>query len=429
MKLMDKNLRRVRALTRALLLTALGACTTTSEAPPPALPEPAVEAVIAAPVPVLAPAAASGVARPFEEALTHAANTLLSQTGTSAHSEKQLLVIDPLIDGVSGMQSSATTTMASRIGELVRGHYPQFDLQSFSAANVRRSPKVLLGTFTAVNSEGHTTGTREAYRICLVLADLTSGTVVAKGTAHSSMLGVDHSPTPYFQDSPAWMKEGPTEGYVNTCQTSKPGEPIQPAYLDSILAGTLISAATAAYDAGRYADALDRFTSALALPTGHQLRVFSGLYLANLKLGRQVAANDAFSRIVDYGLAKNRLAVKFLFKPGTAALVADKQASAHYSMWMKAIARRAAQSKSCLEVIGHTSRSGAEPLNQRLSQLRAAYIKKRLEGEAPLAKRITAQGAGSRENLIGTGKDDISDALDRRVVFQVTACGGGAQYY
>ena len=151
--------------------------------------------------------------------------------------------------------------------------------------------------------------------------------------------------------------------------------------------------------------------------------------LANLKLGRQAAANDAFSRIVGYGLAKNRLAVKFLFKPGTTAFVADKQASAHYSMWIKEIARRAAQSKSCLEVIGHTSRSGAEPLNQRLSQLRAEYIKKRLEGEAPLAKRITAQGAGSRDNLVGTGKDDISDAWDRRVVFQVTACGGGTQYY
>ncbi len=428
MKLMAKNVGRVRALIHALLLASLGACTTTSEAPPPALPEVAVEPVVAAPAPALAPATDSGVVRPFEVALTDAANRLFSQIRTSANSEKQLLVIDPLIDGVSGIQSRATTTIASRIGELVRGRYPQFDLQPFSAANVRRSPKVLVGTFTAVNSDGHTTGTREAYRICLVLADLMSGTVVAKATAHSSMLGVDHSPIPYFQDSPAWMNEGPTESYVNTCQTSKPGEPIQPGYLDSILAGTLISDATAAYDAGRYADALDRFNSALELPTGHQLRVFNGLYLANLKLGRQAAANDAFGRIVGYGLAKNRLAVKFLFKPGTSAFVADKQASAHYSMWMKEIARRAAQNKSCLEIIGHTSRSGAEPLNQRLSRSRAEYIKKRLEGEAPLAKRITVQGAGSRENLIGTGKDDISDALDRRVVFQVTACGG-AQYY
>jgi len=312
----------------------------------------------------------------------------------------------------------------------VRDRYPQFDLQPFSAASVRRSPKVLVGTFTPVNSEGQTSGMREAYRICLVLADMKSGTVVAKGSARAQMPGVDHSPTLYFQDSPAWLNERSTEGYINTCQTSKPGDAIQPAYFDSILAGALISEAIAAYDTGRYVDALDRYSSALELPAGHQLRVFNGIYLANLKLGRQAAANDAFSRIVDYGLAKNRLAVKFLFKPGTAAFLPDKQVSAHYPMWVKEIARRAAQTKSCLEVVGHTSRSGAEPLNQRLSKLRAEYIKKRLEGEAPpLAKRITAQGVGSRDNLIGTGKDDLSDAWDRRVVFQVTACGGGSQYY
>jgi outer membrane protein OmpA-like peptidoglycan-associated protein len=99
-------------------------------------------------------------------------------------------------------------------------------------------------------------------------------------------------------------------------------------------------------------------------------------------------------------------------------------------MWVKQIARHAAQSKSCLRIVGNTSPSGAEPLNQRLSQLRAESIKNKLEGEAPpLAKRITAEGVGSRENLVGTGKDDMSDTLDRRVVFQLTACGGGSQYY
>ena len=427
MKAKDKISQRLKRLAGTALLASIGSCTTTTEpAPAPVPPPPAVEATApATPLP-----AATAVARPFDEALTSAASTLFGQIRSPANGEKQLLVIDPLIDGVSGMQTLATRTMESRIAEMVRGNFPQFELQPFSTATVRRSPKVLVGTFTPVNSEGQTSGVREAYRICLVVADLKSGTVVAKGTARAQMPGVDHSPTPYFQDSPAWMKEGATEGYVNTCQSSKPGDAIQPAYLDSILAGTLISEAIAAYDAGRYADALERYSSALELPAGHQLRVFNGVYLANLKLGRQAAANDAFSRIVDYGLAKNRLAVKFLFKPGTTAFIPDKQVSAHYPMWVKEIARHAAQTKSCLEVVGHTSRSGAEPLNQRLSQLRADYIKKRLEGEAPpLAKRITAQGVGSRDNLVGTGKDDMSDALDRRVVFQVTACGGGSQYY
>ena len=92
-------------------------------------------------------------------------------------------------------------------------------------------------------------------------------------------------------------------------------------------------------------------------------------------------------------------------------------------MWMKEIARRTMQSNSCLEIVGHTSRSGPEPLNERLSLLRAEYGKKRLEAEATeLAKRTIANGVGSKENLVGTDKDDLSDALDRRVVFQVISC-------
>ena len=418
--------RRLNIFTGAVLIASLSSCTTTTEAPTPVPPAPFAEEVALA---VPAPATIEGT-RPFAEAVVAAANMLFGQIGTTTHSEKQLLVIDPIIDGVTGMQSVATRTMEARIAELVSAHYPQFDLQPFSAAAVRRSPRVLLGTLTPVNNDGKTSGAREAYRICLAVADLKSATVVAQATARAQMAGVDNAPTAYFQDSPVWMKEAATDAYVYTCESSKPGDTIRPAYLDGMIAGTLISQAIAAYDAGRYTEALERSSGALELPAGHQLRVFNGVYLGNLKLSRQAAAVNAFSRIVDYGLAKNRLAVKFLFKPGSTGFLPDKQLSAHYPMWMKEIARRAVKTKSCLEIVGNTSRSGPEPLNQRLSQQRAEYIKKRLEGEAPtLAKRITAQGVGSRDNLVGTGKDDLSDALDRRVVFQVSACGGSSEFY
>jgi hypothetical protein len=164
--------------------------------------------------------------RPFEEALMTAAHSLFSMVELPTPGEKHLMVIDPLIDGVSGVQSIATRSMESRITELVRTKYPQFSQQPFSAANVRKSPMVLVGTFTPVNAQGETTGVREAYRICLVLADLKSGTVISKGTARAQTHGVNHTPTPYFQDSPAWMREGTTDGYINKCQASKPGDKI-----------------------------------------------------------------------------------------------------------------------------------------------------------------------------------------------------------
>ena len=90
---------------------------------------------------------------------------------------------------------------------------------------------------------------------------------------------------------------------------------------------------------------------------------------------------------------------------------------------MNQIAQRSAQSKACLEIVGHTSHSGPEPLNERLSLLRAQTSKERLELAAPqLARRSIANGAGSRENLVGTGADDASDVLDRRVEFKVIGC-------
>jgi outer membrane protein OmpA-like peptidoglycan-associated protein len=90
--------------------------------------------------------------------------------------------------------------------------------------------------------------------------------------------------------------------------------------------------------------------------------------------------------------------------------------SSGYDMWIRQIAGRAVSSNACLQVTGHTSATGPAALDDRLSLLRAEYIQSRLESEqAPLKKRIVAAGVGSRENLIGTGKDDASDALDRRV--------------
>ena len=36
--------------------------------------------------------------------------------------------------------------------------------------------------------------------------------------------------------------------------------------------------------------------------------------------------------------------------------------------------------------------------------------------------RTRASGVGWRENLIGTGTDDVTDALDRRVEFRIVSC-------
>ena len=74
-----------------------------------------------------------------------------------------------------------------------------------------------------------------------------------------------------------------------------------------------------------------------------------------------------------------------------------------------------------------TSRTGSEQNNERLSLRRAELIKQRMLAETREASsRIETAGSGSRENLIGSGTDDLRDALDRRVEFRVIPCPGGA---
>jgi outer membrane protein OmpA-like peptidoglycan-associated protein len=187
----------------------------------------------------------------------------------------------------------------------------------------------------------------------------------------------------YFQESPVWTKDPVVAGYIKTCQESQVGDAINPVYAAHLAAEGITSAAVQAYNSQRYWEALDLYQSALRTPAGEQLRVYNGLYLAHWKLGHRDDAARAFGRMVAYGLAQEHLAVKFLFKPGSTALWSAAQSRNPHLMWLQQIARHTTQQNMCLEIIGHTSRTGPEPLNERLSLRRAEYIQARLEAEAP----------------------------------------------
>jgi hypothetical protein len=194
---------------------------------------------------------------PYDQAVLNAANALLGGAQLAGgDSAKYTLVIDPLIDGVTGMQSNATRSMGERLVKLIQEKYPRFDVQRFSASNVSKSPLVLIGTFTGVNAQRQTAGVREAYRICFALADLKTGKLVSKGLAFAQTDGVDATPITYFQDAPAWTEDPATLGYIRTCQGTKPGDPINPLYVDRVLTGATISEGIDAYNAGRYKESL-----------------------------------------------------------------------------------------------------------------------------------------------------------------------------
>jgi len=373
--------------------------------------------------------AASRADAPFDEAVDIAVDNLFEQTKKIKLPEflakleskviaKRVIVIDPVLEAGSGNQTVATQAIDARIAERVAAKYPGIEIVPFDPLNVARAQYVLTGTMSRTGQAALGGG----YQIDLALTDLKTRSISAQASSRARAQGVDTTPTVYYRDSPVLLYDGTVERAVATSRTP-PGQPVVPGYLEGMPASTLLAEAMNAYNADRIEQSLALYTQALSASGGDQIRVHNGIYLANWRLGRAAEAEQAFGRVVASGLASRNLGVKFLFKANSTDFWPDQKVSSAYDFWLRQIAKQAATSRACLHVVGHTSRTGSEQYNDQLSQRRALYIKQRLESESPeLSTRTRASGMGFRENLIGTGTDDMRDALDRRVEFKVDAC-------
>lgn len=362
----------------------------------------------------------------FDDAVDQLTVALFARAKLEAGAgDSRPLVIDPLIDRATGNQAIATRSMEQRMTRVVRARFPRIEPRPFTAASLEAQPLVLVGSITPVAAPGVIPATSEptrTYRIWAALADLRTNRIVSHETAWVRADGVDMTPTPFFRDSPSWLADRSQAAYIRTC-AGNPGDMIDPAYVNGLFAAATVADGIRAYEAGRYREALMHYTRAQGQPAGDQLRVYSGLYLANAALGRNAAAEKAFGALVDYGLQRGKLAVKFVFRPNTTQFWPDRAVSGRYPMWLRQIAAHAATQPACLRLVGHTSPTGSPGLNQALSLARAAFVRDELVGRArALAGRADAEGRGSAEPLVGSGRDDATDVLDRRVEFETRPC-------
>lgn len=329
------------------------------------------------------------------------------------------IVVDNAVDGSSGQQTVATRALDARLLGGVTARFPAFAVSPISAGDVALA-RFLLTTAVTVLDQSKDKGGN--YRISLSLTDSRNGIVVAQAAAQATADTVDITPTAFYRDSPSLVKDRTVEGQIRTAQ-SPPGTAADGVYMANLSVVSLIAEGSRLYEAAQYAEALAVYEAAAARPDGKHLRVYNGLYLCNIQLGRADGAEQAFGRLVLLGLATNSLSVKFLFRPGSTDFWPDPKINGPYPMWLRVVAREGIAAKSCMTIIGHSSNTGSEATNDRLSLARAASIQKRLEVAAPeMSGRLQSSGLGFRENLIGTGTDDARDALDRRVEFRVRGC-------
>src|SRR5262249_44849837 len=138
----------------------------------------------------------------LEPALDQAINDLLSKADPNGR--RVPIVIDPLIDGNTGVQSAATRALGAQIAAIAAHSYPSIEILPMTQENLAKAKLVLIGTFNLINNAGQPNGSRDAYWVCLALVDREIRTVAARSAARAAPTGADVTPAGFFSESPVW---------------------------------------------------------------------------------------------------------------------------------------------------------------------------------------------------------------------------------
>ena len=230
---------------------------------------------------------------------------------------------------------------------------------------------------------------------------------------------LNYRPTAIYRDSPLYLK-----GSRLQAPERSPDAPAGQYFDVSLKTMAIQIEGRMAYEKGDYEAARKLFRLAAERRDGQDLGTYAGLYLANHKLGRQAEADAAFRKVVAISVEKHRyLTVKYLFWVDSVDFLSEPGLKERYEVWLHHIGKYFQDTEHCLHIVGHASRTGTAEYNQQLSMERAEVVRKRLSSTSPAVyDRITIEGRGFSQNIVGTGTDDENDELDRRVELFIIEC-------
>jgi outer membrane protein OmpA-like peptidoglycan-associated protein len=326
----------------------------------------------------------------------------------------QTVEIAPVVDGDNNQQTVTGMALRGQIAESVKANFNAYKVQSFTDLNSKAAELRINTRLTAVRTPDGSR-VKDRYNVQMNLVDLGNGAVLSQTVIPVLDESIDITPTAFYRDSPIVLAKPEPE--------KSPAAGPAPLIPDrDMQAGTLDEADTL-YEQGQSQQALALYRRAQAQAGPNAMRAQIGEYISLRKLGREQEATAAFSGIVKLGLESRSMGVKLLFAPGKTEYWPDPAISAPYPGWIAEIAKQSAAGAHCLHVVGHTSRTGSEAFNLQLSLQRAQTLEQQLVmNQRGLGGKVETSGVGWQENLVGTGTDDLRDAIDRRVEFKVVQC-------
>jgi len=326
------------------------------------------------------------------------------------------VVIDPFIDTDSGypvkinprINAIMSAEMAKRFA--VTGQ--------MAPENLEVSEYVLCGM---VSLEELSENRGKAYKVYAAVFEKSSGVVLASAELYIDKF--ETAPMDIYRDSPVYLKGQNYEEHVSSVK-KKPNEIVEKGYHDKLEMKSMRVKGDTLYDDKEFGKSLDYYNKAATISGSPELEILSGQFTLMVHQGRIDQAEPVYGQLLKASIAETGgIATKITFSPNAKQPLESK--SKLHTVYVRQAALLLASLPECkVTIIGHSSRTGTAEYNDKLSQQRAASIQKMMASFAPGAgPRVQVIGRGFRENIVGTGADDVTDQIDRRVEFKFSSCG------
>ncbi|MEW6670622.1 MAG: OmpA family protein [Thermodesulfobacteriota bacterium] len=359
---------------------------------------------------------------PFQEAIAALADDLLNlikadRTDSTPKDTLRVMLI-PFTDAATDEVPLISRQIEALIIAEGSRKFKEFDITRLTSQNISRANYIISGAIRMEWYQGKDAGlSQKYYRVYGAVARATDNKTIGESNRWIADRDINFTPTPIYRDSPLYLTGG---------RLPSPGKPLPPHRDENISLETtaILIEARMAYEKEDYETAESLFRMAAGRKDGQDMDTYAGLYLANHKLGRLEEAEKAFARLVAISAEKYQsFTVKYLFGVNSVEFLKDKSLEDRYQTWIRNIGKYFQHTSKCLRIVGHSSRTGPKDYNDKLSLERAKSVQAILQKSFPeVFERSEVVGKGFSENIVGTGADDDSDALDRRVELFVIEC-------
>lgn len=323
--------------------------------------------------------------------------------------------VDDFFNENSAEVSTSAKVFQKQLAELLSREKSKLVFAQLNRKNIEAAQWIVLASYTPVD-EKQAAQPGKWIRLRVSVADVLSGQRVASAENYLQTAAFKSEPTRFFKEAPLYLNDQRHKERVDSINGQ--ASPLKA----RLTTQAIFAEAVATYEAGNYVEAERGFSEVVKSVPDHR-GALTGIYQTQWQQGKKSNAEGAFANLIALTSGTSSLPFKVLFRVNGTDFVDQGDLPQQYRLWTKSMGQVLVAQSRCLDVTGHASRSGAADYNNRLSLQRAQRISTQIQQQTPgLGNKIKAFGKGFQEAIVGSGANDATDAIDRRVEFLLRAC-------